>query len=543
LEKTSATIARVTTGPAKNKSEYDVVIIGGALSGAATAFLLLQENPSLKVLIIEKSTAFTRRVGEATVEISGYFLMRVLGLTNYLNHHHLNKNGLRFWFFNERAQQLDECSEIGGKFLSRVPSYLVDRSTMDEEVLRRAVASGAELWRPATVESFELKSGGLQKIKVKFEERVEEISARWIIDASGVAALLARRNGWLKPNLEHPTTSVWSRWKNVKDFDDLALAKKFPAWAMKCVGVRGTATNHLFGDGWWAWWIPLKGGDVSIGVTFDQRLVNFPENGSPAERLKNFLMQHPVARELMSDATWMDGDVHWRKNLAYFSTTFAGDGFILVGDAAGFIDPFYSPGMDWIAYTTCRAKDLILAERAGSKIESAVEKHNADFSRSYHRWFEALYKDRYEYFGDYELIRLSFLLDLGFYYFGVVVQPYRRGLVALSEPSFSTPPAKPFYKFMSFYNRRFAEMARIRRARGTLGVKNNSQRFLFGGYVFSPLSARHIVKALFAWLALELKEGWRSWFSSRKKMKTELPTSVATAPPPISKSSAELAHH
>ena len=45
-------------------------------------------------------------------------------------------------------------------------------------------------------------------------------------------------------------------------------------------------------------------------------------------------------------------DVHWRKNLAYYSTTFAGDGFVLVGDAAAFMDPFYSPGMDWISFTT-----------------------------------------------------------------------------------------------------------------------------------------------------------------------------------------------
>src|SRR6185369_11726808 len=84
----------------QSKSQYDVVIIGGALSGAATAILLLREDPSLKVLIIEKSTAFGRRVGEATVEISGYFLCRVLGLTGYLNDAHLVKQGMRFWFAN-----------------------------------------------------------------------------------------------------------------------------------------------------------------------------------------------------------------------------------------------------------------------------------------------------------------------------------------------------------------------------------------------------------------------------------------------------------
>src|SRR6516225_425397 len=51
----------------------DVAIIGGALSGAAAAILLLRERPQLKVLILEKSESFGRRVGEATVEVSGYF--------------------------------------------------------------------------------------------------------------------------------------------------------------------------------------------------------------------------------------------------------------------------------------------------------------------------------------------------------------------------------------------------------------------------------------------------------------------------------------
>src|SRR5437763_1689693 len=124
--------------------------MGGALSGAATAILLLREKPGLKVLIIEKSSAFSRRVGEATVEVSTYFLARVIGLMQYLNEAHLVKQGMRFWFSNERASSLEECSEIGGSYLARVPAFQVDRSTLDEEVLRRAADLGAEVWRPAS---------------------------------------------------------------------------------------------------------------------------------------------------------------------------------------------------------------------------------------------------------------------------------------------------------------------------------------------------------------------------------------------------------
>src|SRR6185295_2377710 len=161
-------------------------------------------------------------------------------------------------------------------------------------------------------------------------------------------------------------------WKNVKDWDGLELAEKYPEWSRACHGIRGTATNHLTGDGWWAWCIPLKGGDVSIGAVFDQRLVRWPDGGSLGDRLKAFLSQNPVGRELLADAAPIEGDIHWRKNLAYYSTTIAGDGFVLVGDAAGFIDPLYSPGMDWISYTATTASELIAAQNSGEDLAPLI---------------------------------------------------------------------------------------------------------------------------------------------------------------------------
>jgi flavin-dependent dehydrogenase len=499
----------------RTDGDYDVIIVGGALSGASTAMLLLRERPELRVLIIEKSAAFSRRVGEATIEVSTYFLTHSLGLTQYLNETQLNKQGLRFWFANERCGDLAHCSEIGGGYLARVPAYLVDRAALDEEVLRRACALGAELWRSVPVKKIELSPGGAQTLTVQRDGQSVQLHARWVVDASGVAALLARQEGWLQPNTAHPTTAVWSRWKGVKDWESPELAKKFPDWARACYGVRGTATNHLMGDGWWAWLIALKGGDVSVGVVFDQRLVTWPEVGSIGERLKEFLVRHPVGRELLSDATWTEGDVHWRKNLPYSSRVYAGDGFSLVGDAAAFLDPFYSPGMDWIAFTASRTAQLIIAQQRGEPLASRIETHNREFVRSYDRWFRAIYLDKYEYMGEYDLVRLAFLMDLGFYYLGVASQPFKRGAVGLTEPLYTTAPSVPFYHFMRTYNRRFASIARARRDRNRMGRTNDCRRFMFGGYTFAPSSSIPIIKAIGCWMWIELKEGWRSWFRRR----------------------------
>ncbi len=490
---------------------YDVAIIGGALAGAATALLLLREKPTLRILILEKSSAFTRRVGEATVEVSGYFLGRVLGLTQHLNDAHLVKQGMRFWFANAQAQTLADCSEIGSRYQVRLPAWQVDRAVLDEEVLRRAVTAGAELWRPASVNQVQLSAGGEQALSVRRVDRTETVSARWVVDASGVAALLARQEGWLRPNEAHPTTGVWARWSGVKDWDGLDLAQKYPAWAKACRGTRGTATNHLVGDGWWAWFIPLKGGDVSIGVVFDERLVKWPAGGSLGQRLKDFLVQHPVGRELLAEAQWKEGDVHWRRHLPYSSAVHAGDGFVLVGDAAAFLDPLYSPGMDWVAYTTTRAADLICAQQDGGEVGPLIARHNRDFTRSYERWFEALYRDKYEYLGEFDLMRLAFKLDLRLYYLGVVTQPFKRGPAAFRDPVFCTPPSTPVFYFMRGYNRRLAAIARARRARGALGRTNAGCRHVFAGFTLELGSALGLVKSVLGWGWLELTEGWRSW--------------------------------
>ena len=534
---------------------WDVIVIGGALSGAATALLLLRRNPRLRVLIVERHAAFKRRVGESTVEVSAYFLGRVLDLTAHLNEHHYVKQGLRFWFHNDRAANLGECSETGPGYNVRLPGYQVDRAVLDEEVLARAVAAGASLLRPAKVRDIALAPGGLQTVSVEVSPsssdagqtaglasasdsssgsspqapRSRLIRARWLVDASGFSALLSRQEGWLKPNSAHPTASVWTRWSGVKNWDSRELARKFPAWSARTKALRHTATNHLVGLGWWAWIIPLKGGDTSVGVVFDQRLLDLPEGPRLGERLREMLLDHPAGRELMADAVWRPGDVHFRRNLPYSSDRYAGDGFVLVGDAAAFIDPFYSPGMDWIAYTTSAAAALIDGSVRGKPKAPRIARHNEQFATSYARWFEAVYRDKYFYMGDHELMTLAFRLDLGLYYLGVVSQPFKHGDSALEQPSFASPASAPFARFMAFYNRRLADIARARVARGAWGASNDRRYFGFRSYELTWTLPLRVLVAVGAYLRLELREGWRSWFT--KSEACPRPAAIVTPSP------------
>src|SRR3984957_2511215 len=101
-----------------------------------------------------------------------------------------------------------------------------------------------------------------------------------------------------------------------------------------------------------------------------------------------------------------------------------------------------------------------------------IERHNRDFSLSYHSWFESVYKDKYEYMGEWDLMSVAFRLDLGLYYLGIVSQPFKFGESALAVPPFSVPMSRPVFHLMRAYNRRFARIARRRRSVNALGKTN-----------------------------------------------------------------------
>src|SRR5262249_54591394 len=131
------TFAAVHHPPAMGP-KFDVAILGGAFSGAATALLIKRRRPDARGLIIEKATEFDRKVGESTTEVSSCFLTRILGLTNYLGHEQLTKQGLRLWFANRPDQAFDDCVEIGARYQTRLPTFQVDRAKLDAHLLQLA---------------------------------------------------------------------------------------------------------------------------------------------------------------------------------------------------------------------------------------------------------------------------------------------------------------------------------------------------------------------------------------------------------------------
>ena len=506
----------IRSSDASTGDDYDVVIIGGGFAGSSSAILLKRFAPDCRVLILERETEFDKKVGEATVEVSSFFLHQILGLYDHLSRDHLPKHGLRYWFTDGRPnRRLRDMTEVGSTEIPRLPAFQLNRSVLDQHLLDQASDQDVEIRRGVRIDEIE-QNWPESLVRLTFDNEQQTVKTRWLIDASGRAGVLAGKNGHRRYFDEMTTSAVWARFENVADMDapDSGL---FDADMPAVTAARRLATNHFCGYGWWCWVIPLGDGQTSIGLVYDKRLFD-PGlgEGGPRAAFKRFLTSQAGLRELIADATMVESDFNLRHRLAYTTDAYAGKGWALVADAATFLDPFYSPGLDHASisvFATAKliAKDLTenigedVVEPNAQHLDKALSTHNEIFDRSIGRWLEGLYVDKYEIMGDAELMRCSFLVDTALYYLGVV-GPVMRNHEELAYPVFGLPLPQARYAagFMRFFKSRLVKIARFRLQTGRYGHRNIGERMYGRAFDLTWPSVKILMKGLRLWGALEL---------------------------------------
>ena len=401
---------------------HDVVIMGGGLAGLTLALQLKQRFADLDVLVLERRThpvpEAAHKVGESSVEIGAHYFAKVLGLQPHLDHAQLRKFGFRF-FFSEGRRDIDQVTEIGASRFLSVPSYQIDRGIFENFLGAEAQRRGIRFVDSATVRSIELsETDALHRLRFEAAGDAHEVSCRWVVDASGRAGLLKRQLGLAQEN-DHHAHAVWFRIKDRIDIDEWS---DNVAWRERCnPQARWLSTNHLVGAGYWAWLIPLASGSHSVGIVADPRI-------HPLETMNTFdkvmdwfeIYQPRLFDELDGKRALLQDFAFFRKFSYGCRQVFSAQRWALTGEAGLFLDPFYSPGSDFIGISNTYITELITMDRAGRPLGA----HAQLYDQIYHSFYEstlALYTDQYPIFGDPEVLPVKVIWDYS-YYWGVLAQ-------------------------------------------------------------------------------------------------------------------------
>jgi flavin-dependent dehydrogenase len=404
-------------------SAADVVILGGGLAGLTLALQLKQRLPALDVLVLERRShpvpEATHKVGESSVEIAAHYFGKVLGLEPYLQEKQLKKFGFRF-FFSDGAPRIDDVTELGASSFLTTPSYQIDRGIFENDLGAMVRELGVRFVDGTLVRRFEV-GDGKRPHRVAFEnaEGVHEVEGRWLVDASGRAGLLKRQLGLAETN-DHDANAVWFRIGRRIDVDDWSDDAD---WLARCdPPQRWLSTNHLVGDGYWAWLIPLASGSHSVGIVADAKAHPL-ESMNTFEKAMTWLERHQpqLFRDLQGKRELLQ-DFAFFRNFSYgCRQVFNGQArWALTGEAGLFLDPFYSPGGDFIAIANTYITELIAQDHAGVRVGPYAE----IYQRIYFSFYNAMlpiYVGQYGLFGDPEVLPVKVLWDYT-YYWGVMCQ-------------------------------------------------------------------------------------------------------------------------
>jgi flavin-dependent dehydrogenase len=395
------------------KDRYDVAILGGGLAGLTLAIELKQERPSTSVAVLEKregpapDAAF--KVGESTVPSGAHYFAEVVGLRDHLEQAQIIKNGLRFFLPAHGNVDITRRIEAGAPIYPPHDNYQIDRGRFENELMSRARRLEVDVLQGCRVGEV---SFGPDEHSVAFTQMGSEqsLGARWVVDAAGRASLLKRQLG-LGRDVSHTIDSAWLRLAGGLDIED--WGEQDPEWLAKMAKprTRQFSTNHLLGEGYWVWLIPLATGSISIGVCADPRFHPFEEISELGPFI-DFMSRHEP--QLAESLTPRLGDVQDFLRVQDFAygveRVFSPERWCLVGEAGAFADPFYSPGSDMIGYGNVFSADLIGRDLDGEDISTRLEFFNDYYMRTFAHVL-ARTEDHYATFGNPTVILPKLTFD------------------------------------------------------------------------------------------------------------------------------------
>ncbi|RZJ25386.1 MAG: halogenase [Haliea sp.] len=421
-----------TTLPNPSLSSKDpqntVLVMGGGLAGLTLALQLRQRFPALEVVVLERRRhpvpEAAHKVGESTVEIGAHYFASVLGLKPHLLDSQLKKFGFRF-FFNDGHAHLEDVTELGASTFLSTPAWQLDRGILENELGRLALERGIRFEDGCMVRTVELADPkdklSTHRIACERDGATTTLQARWLVDAGGRAGLLKRKLGLAQAN-DHNANAVWFR---IADKLDVNEWSSDAAWLARCNPPhRWLSTNHLCGDGYWTWLIPLASGSHSVGIVCDAVTHPIETMNTFEKAMDWFAVHQPQLYAQLDRRRDKLQDFAFFKNFSYgCKQVFDGPGrWALTGEAGVFLDPFYSPGSDFIAISNTFITELVAQDLAGRPVAMYADIYQSVYFSLYQTMLP-IYTNQYRIFGNAEVMPVKVLWDYT-YYWGVMCQLY-----------------------------------------------------------------------------------------------------------------------
>jgi flavin-dependent dehydrogenase len=313
------------------KNDWDVIVIGGGPAGSSTAALVAEHGYS--VLLLERAQLPRFHVGESLIPET-YWQLKRLGLLDRMRKSAFPRKYSVQFVSDGSKESAPFYFDLYNAHESSV-TWQVVRSEFDRMVIDRAIELGAVVHSSAQVTEVTFEDEVATGVKCRLTDangnRIDrQLKCRVVVDATGQSAFISSRRGERDRDPRLKKGTIWTYFKG---------AHRGPGKDEGATLIMQTEDKKS-----WFWYIPLPDDIVSIGCTGSMHYM-FGEEFSDAEAtFQRELDRCPAMVKRLANATRAT-DFFTTKDFSYYSRQGAGKGWVLVGDAFGFIDPVYSSGV------------------------------------------------------------------------------------------------------------------------------------------------------------------------------------------------------
>src|SRR5215831_1969600 len=311
-----------------DSNTYDLIVMGGGPAGSSVASILSREGR--KVVLFEKEQFPRHHIGESLMTDT-YFTFRRMGLLEKLKQSpFVRKYSVQF--ANPQGKESRPFYFFEANHHESAVTWQVTRAVFDQILIEHAAEQGATVHQKTTVKQVLFDGDRAVGVEAQMQDgSLQQFHAKVVVDATGQTAMLSNKFRWRMRDPKLKKAVLYSYFKGARREPDL----------------NGGATLVLRtqpGSNGWFWYIPLENDITSVGIVADPEYLVKGRGQDLAKIFHEEVEKCEACRRRVATGTRVD-KIYSILDYSYRSKQCAGDGFILIGDAYGFLDPIYSSGV------------------------------------------------------------------------------------------------------------------------------------------------------------------------------------------------------